>query len=111
MLMITIPVNKLVGLALCAAFSFFTPAEASEGAIVNPWVITDCSVNCFDYQSLVADLTRGLTDPQDQAIAIFNFFRRSMFPYAARVEYPFPVNDQQHMFDFLRMVNVLPTCD
>ncbi len=106
MLMITNPVRKLVGLALCAAFSFFTPAEASEGAIVNPWVITDYSVNCFDYQSLVADLTRGLTDPQDQAIAIFNFFRRSMFPYAARVEYPFPVNDQQHMFDFLRMVNV-----
>jgi len=104
--MITSPVRKITGLTLLAAFHLFTPAKAAQNAIVNPWVTTDCSVNCFDFQSLVADLTRGLTDPQDQAIAIFNFFRRAMFPYTARVEYPFPVNDQQHMFDFVRMVNV-----
>ena len=76
------------------------------GLIVNPWVVTDRSVSCYDYPSLIADLTRGLETPQDKAIAVFRFFRRAMFPYTNRNEYPFPVNDQQHMFDFVRMVNV-----
>jgi len=69
--MITNTVKKIAGLALLAAFAYFTSAKAAENSIVNPWVITDCSVNCFDYQSMISDLTRGLTDPQEQAIAGF----------------------------------------
>ncbi|HUU29091.1 MAG TPA: hypothetical protein VM123_14890 [archaeon] len=81
------------------------PAIAGE-PIVNPWVTTDKSVNCFSDRTIVADVTAGLTGPQDQAIAIFSFFRRTMFPFTNRNEYPYPVNDQQHMFDLVRAVNV-----
>jgi hypothetical protein len=94
------------GMALSLLAAFSPTLRAAVDPLVNPWVATDRSVNCFDSRSLVADVTRGLTDPQDQAIALFSFFQRVMFPYTNRNEYPFPVNDQQHMFDFLRMVNV-----
>ena len=90
--------------ALLSAWA--SAAFAAENLVVNPWVTTDRSVNCFDKQTLVADVTRGLTDPQDQAIALYSFFQRTMFPFSNRNEYPFPENDQQHMFDFVRMVNV-----
>ncbi|MEA1996166.1 MAG: hypothetical protein U9N45_00940, partial [Gemmatimonadota bacterium] len=74
--------------------------------VVNPWVTTDKSVNCYNEKTIIADLTAGPTGPQDKAIAVFSFFQRAMFPYTNRSEYPFPKNDQQHHFDFVRMVNV-----
>ena len=64
--MITSPLRKITGLALLATIVFNTQAKAADGAIVNPWVTTDCSVNCFDYQSMISDLTQGMTDPQDR---------------------------------------------
>ncbi|MEA2062322.1 MAG: hypothetical protein U9P14_01370, partial [Gemmatimonadota bacterium] len=82
-------------------------AAGREGVLVkSPWITTDRSVNCFDAGTLVADLTAGLTEPRDQAIAIYRFFQRTMFPYSNRNEYPFPENDQSRHFDFLRVVNV-----
>ncbi|MFH1070859.1 MAG: hypothetical protein V1794_14675, partial [Candidatus Glassbacteria bacterium] len=98
------PVRFLFGqaavlLALAATLS------AGQG-VVDPWVTTDRSVNTWNAASIVADVTRGRKGPQDQAIALYSFFRRTMFPYTNRNEYPFPANDQSHMFDFARMVNV-----
>jgi len=104
--MITSFWRRIAGFILPALFLLCRLAPAAEDAIVNPWVTTDCSVNCFDYKTIIADVTRSLTDPQDQAIALFSFFQRVMFPYTMRNEYPFPENDQQRMFDFVRVVNV-----
>jgi len=100
-------IRSLKWLAVAALLAFRASAAfAAEGLVVNPWVTTDRSVNCFDAHTLVADVTRGLSDPQDQAVALYSFFQRTMFPFTNRNEYPFPENDQQHMFDFVRMVNV-----
>ncbi|MBT4512620.1 MAG: hypothetical protein HOC20_10485 [Chloroflexi bacterium] len=82
------------------------PRLVRAQVVVNPWVTTDRSVNCFSAATIVEDLTRGLDNPQDKSIAVFNFFQRTMFPFSNRAEYPFPQNDQSHMFDFVRMVNV-----
>ena len=87
-------------------FLLLTAVLTAGEPIVNPWVITDRSVNCYDSGTIVSDVTAGLTDPQDRAIAFFRFFRRTMFPYSNRNELPYPENDQQHMFDFVRMANV-----
>ncbi len=97
-------IRRFATLALLVAWG--SAALAAERTVVDPWVTTDKSVNCFDAKTLVADVTRGLNDPQDRAVALYSFFQRTMFPYANRNEYPFPENDQQHMFDFVRIVNV-----
>jgi len=98
------PVRFLFGQA---AVLLVLAATLSAGqGVVDPWVTTDRSVNTWNAASIVADVTRGRKGPQEQAIALYSFFRRTMFPYTNRNEYPFPANDQSHMFDFARMVNV-----
>ena len=92
---------------MVATALFLLGIRAGAGRVVaDPWVATDRSVNTFEAASIVRDVTRGRDDPQSQAIALFSFFRRTMFPYTNRNEYSYPTNDQSHMFDFTRMVNV-----
>ena len=76
------------------------------GPIVNPWISTDRSVNTFSAATIAADMRRDAAGPMDRAVNFFRFYCRAIFPCSNRNEYPFPKNDQSHMFDFVRMVNV-----
>ncbi len=93
---------------LLAQFAFVMAASTAlaSGPVVNPWVSTDRSVNTYDASTLAASMRRGATGQKEQAVNFYRFYRRAMYPYANRNEYPFPVNDQSNMFDFVRMVNV-----
>ncbi len=96
---------KLRGIVLFVLVMAAGDAFAS-GPIVNPWVSTDRSVNTFDASTIAAGMRRDAEGPGERAVNFYRFFRRAMFPYSNRNEYPFPLNDQSHMFDFVRMVNV-----
>ena len=93
-------------IVLTFAVIFTLPERLLAAEAVNPWIATDCSVDTWDLDTFVASVTRKAKTPQEKAIAIFNYFQLTWFPYANRAEYPFPVNDQSRMHDFIRMVNV-----
>lgn len=88
------------------SFLIIASTLAASQTVVNPWVVTDRSVDCRDIGSLVRDVTSGMETPQEQAVALYNFFRRAMFPYSNRNEFPYPINRQQRHFDVMRMLNV-----
>ncbi len=88
------------------AFVVAAGTAFASGSVVNPWVSTDRSVNTYDASTIADCMRRGADGQMEQAVNFYRFYRRAMFPYSNRNEYPFPLNDQSHMFDFVRMVNV-----
>ncbi|KPK83693.1 MAG: hypothetical protein AMJ81_07615 [Phycisphaerae bacterium SM23_33] len=71
--------NKTNAMVTCALL--WLPASLAVGAVRQPWVTTDRTVDCSDYQTILKGvITPGMSDEQ-KAIALYDFYRRMVYHY------------------------------